>query len=467
MMWALQRSRFGSAMATLGLVVAALTVGTAVPAQGQETTTTLSPRPQPQTTGAPKAIPPDLVALSLPEDMYLHEGAPTEWWYFIGTLHSGRRSFGFEINAASFAGQGGAFSQLSLTDVRNQRHYGRTAPYLPGAAFDASTWAERDPKKDWSARLGSTTQQLSAVQVKSEGTGYTHATVSFEGDGEGASGYAQVNAAGEVTDVYVTSPGTGYTTPPRVVISGDGTGATATAFNSWVTAEAPASDPTRNIHVKALLVDDPTMEKVEYDLTFSQVGRPFFIWGTGIDPSATHQSVVDNNYYYSFTKLQAKGTITVGGKKLPVEGLTWMDHEYGAFGSVDQPVQWILQHIQLSNGWTVQNVDVLADGDTALSDAPAPGYATLQSPDGKIYFVAATTTQTAGSTWTSARSGKTYPTRMKVDIPLFDAQIVVTSLVDSQEFVLGPASVYEGVAQAKGRFRDKPVGGQAWIEARI
>jgi predicted secreted hydrolase len=466
-MWDLRRLRIGSVVVALGVVSAVLTAGTAVPAPAQETTSTLSPRPQPQTTGAPKPIPRDKVALSLPEDMYLHEGAPTEWWYFIGTLHSGSRTFGFEINAASFAGQGGAFSQLSLTDVRNQRNYGRTTPYLPGEAFNASTWAERDPKKDWNARLGSTTEQLSSVQVDSAGTGYTHATVSFEGNGEGASGYALLNAAGGVAEIYVTNPGTGYTTPPSVVISGDGTGATATAFNSWVVAEAPASDPTKNIHVRALLVDDPTMEKVKYDLTFSQIGRPFYIWGTGVDPSATHQSVVDNNYYYSFTKLQAKGTITFGGKKYPVEGLTWMDHEYGAFGSVDQPVQWILQHIQLSNGWTVQNVDVLVDGTSGLSDAPAPGYATLQNPDGKIYFVAATTTQIPGSTWTSSRSGKTYPTSMKVDIPLFDAQIVVTSLVDSQEFVLGPASVYEGVAKAKGTFRDKPIGGQAWIEERI
>jgi predicted secreted hydrolase len=277
----------------------------------------------------------------------------------------------------------------------------------------------------------------------------------------------ELDATGGVADIFVTDPGTGYTTPPKVVIGGDGTGATATAFNSWLAAKAPASDPTRNIRVKGLLVDDPTMEQVTYDLTFSQHGRPFFVWGTGVDPSATQPSLADNNYYYSFTKLQAKGTITVDGKKYTVRGLTWMDHEYGEFGSTDQPVQWILQHIQLDNGWTVQNVEVFADGASPTTDAPGTGYATVQSPDGKIYFVAATTTPVPGATWTSPRSGKTYVTSMKATIPLFDAEIEVTSRLDPQEFVLGPASVYEGVAKATGTFRNKPIKGQAWIEERI
>ena len=208
------------------------------------------------------------MVLSLPRDMYLHVGAPTEWWWFTGTLHSGSRTFGFEINAASFVGQGFAFSQLSLTDVKNQQHYERTTPYLPGKAFNGSTWAESNPGKSWYARLGTSTKKL-----------------------------------------------------------------------NWVSAHAPASNPTKEIHVKAVLVDDPTMKRITYDLTFSQVGMPFYVWGTGVDPQATRASLIDDNYYFSLTHLQATGSISVGGTKYPVRGVTWMDHEYGQFGSLNHPVQ--------------------------------------------------------------------------------------------------------------------------------
>ena len=37
--------------------------------------------------------------LSLPKDMYLHQGAPTEWWWHTGTLRAGNRTFGFEVSA--------------------------------------------------------------------------------------------------------------------------------------------------------------------------------------------------------------------------------------------------------------------------------------------------------------------------------------------------------------------------------
>jgi hypothetical protein len=69
------------------------------------------------TSGAPVPIPASKSAIFLPADQYLHRGAPTEWWWHVGTLQSGDRIFGFEINAAAFSDRGYAFSQIMLTDV--------------------------------------------------------------------------------------------------------------------------------------------------------------------------------------------------------------------------------------------------------------------------------------------------------------------------------------------------------------
>ncbi len=153
--------RFGSVVVVVGAAVVVLITGAA--AQAQHATHTRGP--QPATGGEPTPVPPSKVVLSLPKDMYLHPGAPTEWWWSIGTLRSGSRLFGFEINAASFISRGFAFSQISLTDVKNNRHYERTTPYVSGTPFNGSTWAQSNPNKNWYARLGSPTQQLSGVQV--------------------------------------------------------------------------------------------------------------------------------------------------------------------------------------------------------------------------------------------------------------------------------------------------------------
>lgn len=450
----------------VGAGAAVLVMGVTAALFGSAGSPAIAASPAPSApTAAPKPVPPSAVVLSLPEDMYLHEGSPTEWWWHTGTLRAGNRIFGFEINAASFEQQGFAFSQIMLTDVAKQRHYQRTTLYVPPGNFAATTWAQSDTSKPWYVRLGDPKNKLGGIQVSTPGTGYTSPpTVTFQGNGTGAAALAQLNSAGGVAQIVLVSAGTGYTTPPKVTITGDGSGAKAVAFPTYVSMTAPAANPTKNMHVKALLSDDPSLTPVTINLTLSQKGRPFFVWGTGVNPQAQGTSLQENNYYFSLTRLQATGTITIDGKTLPVEGVTWMDHEYGAFGSAANPVKWILQDMQLDNGFSISNVGIVGDGQQPALNSAMNGYATLESGSGATYLVASTVTP-FGKTWTSKVSGVTYFTKFRVQIPSFGADIVVSTLMDAQEFPgASGGSVYEGVAKAKGTFKKTTVSGTAWIE---
>lgn len=71
------------------------------------------------------------------------------------------------------------------------------------------------------------TDGVSSATVTDGGTGYTEATVAITGDGTGATATAVLDG-GAVSAVVVTNPGTGYTSA-TVTITGDGSGATATA----------------------------------------------------------------------------------------------------------------------------------------------------------------------------------------------------------------------------------------------
>jgi predicted secreted hydrolase len=414
----------------------------------------------------PKPVPPSEVVLQMPRDMYLHEGAPTEWWWHIGTLKAGKRTFGFEINTASFAKDGFAFTQIMLTDVKNQRHYQRTTPYVPPGNFQQDTWAQSDPSLDWYARLGDAANQLGAVQVTNPGSGYTAPPqVTLSGDGSGGTATATLNSSGGVDTIVVTNPGSGYTQPPEVTISGDGTGATARAFPTFASMESPAADPTKNMRVKALLVDDPSLTQVAFDLTLSQEGRPFYVWGTGVNPEAKGTSLQDNNYYFSLTRMHTSGSITIDGRKVDVDGITWMDHEYGEFGTQANPVKWILQDMQLDNGYSVSSASVIEDQAPKV-DVASKGWATLEDDAGKTYLVDTSVTP-IGPTWKSPRTGTTYFTKFRVKIPDFNANVVVTTLMDDQEFPLATSSVYEGVATAQGTFQGARVTGNAWIEQAL
>lgn len=417
----------------------------------------------------PEPVPEENVVLSLPKDMYRHNGAPTEWWWHIGTLRAGDRVFGFELNAASFIGQSFAMTQMSLTDVETEQHYERTQVYIPQpiGVFDVSTWAEGDPSKDWYARLGDASWVVGGFTVTDGGSGYTSAPeVRIEGDGSGASAMAVPDASGAIGQIVLLNPGTGYTQTPTIsIVGGGGSGATAVAVRNSLSMTAPQADPSQDIHVTATLIDDPSLTPIEFDLTFSQQGRPFYVFGTGIEPSATVQSLSTNNYYFSFTRLAASGTITIDGTPYEVSGTTWMDHEYGYFGggTSDSRIRWLLQDMQLDNGYSVSNAGIIGEGFKPQIGVSVDGYATIQDPDGALYYVASRITP-VGELWTSPRTGVAYAQQFRVEIPSFDADIVVTVRVQDQEFALPGASVYEGTAEPEGTFLGKKVGGDAWIE---
>jgi len=339
-------------------------------------------------TPPPFPVPSSASVIRLPADHYLHPGAPTEWWWHMGTLKAGDKTYGFEINAASFSVM--AFTQIMLTDVSNKEHYKQTKVYAP---FPAD-WAESDPAKPWYARLGDPT-----------------------------------------TDAYATM-------------------------------NAPQSDPSRNMVVEASFVDETTGTIVKFSLKLSQEGPPFIVRGSGVTPTPeVPGGVQKNNYYYSLTRLHVSGTVTIGGgEPIAVKGVTWMDHEYGLFGTSEHPVKWFLQDMQLNNGVHISNFTVFS-GTPPTLDVAFPSQATVQFADGTTYFETDCTLTPTGRTWTSSK-GVLFYLEFKIEIPAFAAHFTVTSLVDDQDFPfpVGQVDTYEGVAVASGKFMGHDVHGTAWNE---
>jgi hypothetical protein len=138
-----------------------------------------------------------------------------------------------------------------------------------------------------------------------------------------------------------------------------------------------------------------------------------------------------------------------------------MDHEYGAFGTDANPVKWFLQDMQLDNGVCISNYATLGAGQAPKLNVRTASHCTVQGAEGDIWFVDSFVTP-IGDTWTSP-SGVTYFLQFHVEIPSFNASLLVTSLVPDQTF----SGVYEGVAQARGSFQYRDVTGTAWNEQAL
>lgn len=417
----------------------------------------------------PIPIPSILSGIHLPADHYMHRDAPTEWWWNIGTLTAvDGRIFGFEINAVSYKDRGFGFTQIMLSDVASQAHYQRSTIYVPPYGVDFDTWAQSDPTRDWHVGLGRIDNQLSTIDVVAGGSGYDAETTAeiTGGGGTQAVAYPIVDATtGAVTSIQLTNPGRGYTSLPTVTIHGKGSGAAAKAVHTYVTMDAAWGDPTQNMAIVALLNDEATGQEVLFDLMLSQKGPPFLVWGTGkapMLPAASGVPLATNNFYYSLTNLQATGTIAVNGEIIQVSGVTWMDHEYGFFGTSSSPVKWLLQDTQLDNGWALSNFCIFHGTTPPPLDQPVESFVSLRGPPGQMYVQKSTMTPSNG--WTSPTTGATYALTFEVVIQGF-ADLTFNAQVTDQEFPLpNNGSIYEGIASVTGTFDGKKVTGTGWIE---
>ncbi len=152
------------------------------------------------------------------------------------------------------------------------------------------------------------------------------------------------------------------------------------------------------------------------------------------------------SYYYSFTRLRTKGTLTVSGQSYPVEGLSWMDHEFSSNQLSKGQVGWDWMCLQLDNGTDLMIYrmrDAAGKSDFA--------FATEVTPDGKTRYISGSEIDLRGSDpWKSAASGGAYPQRWEVRIAGLQPMVVKTRFEDQElRPVRSPKVIYyEGAAEA-------------------
>ena len=348
------------------------------------------------------------VFIQLPQDQYRHPGAPTEWWWHIGTLRTDDgRAFGFEINAVGVLTDKTNFGVAmgSITDVQAQQHYS-ALQYMPLA----DSWAETDPAKPWQVGLSS---------------------------------------------------GVGY--PDKVAIQMDG-----------------IDGSVDHMTVRCDFTSKATGKQCSLNLRFEQQGPPLYVFGTGRSGKAGDGPlpVQQYNYYYSYTNLQATGTITIDGETFGVRGTTWMDHDYGVFSRPDGgPVQWMLQDLQLANGLHLSNYVIVKPGDKFKEGVPVESHATMLV-NGESKYVSTRTTPLKPA----VINGDTYFMQFRVDLMSAGHETVyflVDAAVTDQVFKdpTGLNSGYEGNGSGQMLLTlDRPGGGSetvqlsqgdAWIEQML
>jgi predicted secreted hydrolase len=159
------------------------------------------------------------------------------------------------------------------------------------------------------------------------------------------------------------------------------------------------------------------------------------------------------SYYYSLTRMPARGSVTVGGRRFEVAGLAWMDREWSTSALGAELAGWDWVALQLDDGrevmfYRLRRKDGGADRFSAGAIVDAAGRArALSLDDASLEPVDA---------WTSPRSGARYPARWRLRMAGLDLQIA--PVLADQELDVG-TRYWEGAVVVAGT-----VAGRGYVE---
>ncbi|BBO76070.1 carotenoid 1,2-hydratase [Desulfosarcina widdelii] len=168
--------------------------------------------------------------------------------------------------------------------------------------------------------------------------------------------------------------------------------------------------------------------------------------------------------YYSFTRLQAQGELTVEGTRRRVKGSAWMDHEFSTAPLQPGIVGWDWFSLQLSDRTEVM-LFLLRQPDGTVNPASS-GTFVLPSGDAR-HLQAGDLQATPLAYWTSPHSGARYPIQWRLQIPSLELDLALTAGLEDQE-MRTPHSTgvvyWEGSVRARGTRGQKAIEGLGYVE---
>jgi predicted secreted hydrolase len=199
-------------------------------------------------------------------------------------------------------------------------------------------------------------------------------------------------------------------------------------------------------------------DEIAIDLTLTDAKGPILQGDQGYSQKGAEPG--NASYYYSQTRLESEGQVTIDGENFAVSGLSWKDHEYSTAVLGADEVGWDWFSLQFSDGYELMLYSLRhADGSV---DPYSSG--TLIAPDGSATHLAREDfiIQAQGS-WRSPHTEAEYPMGWVIRIPSQQLEFEITPCLRDQELNL-TFIYWEGAVQVSGTHAGATISGVGYVE---
>ena len=225
--------------------------------------------------------------------------------------------------------------------------------------------------------------------------------------------------------------------------------------DDWTLTGAPLGRPDRERMVMRAGEDTPDGRNA---IDFVQIPekRPAIHGHDGVSRKAACASCA--SHYYSYTRLRTTGTLTFHGVPLRVDGLSWMDHEYGSAELQGNQAGWDWFALQLDDHREIMLYNLRQKDGRITPESSG----SIVEPDGSVRYLPrdAFAIEAVGR-WKSPHTGADYPSGWRVRIPSARLDVTLMPTVLDQELAGtsgGGISYWEGSVGIRRADTAQPAG---------
>lgn len=155
-----------------------------------------------------------------------------------------------------------------------------------------------------------------------------------------------------------------------------------------------------------------------------------------------------SSHYYSLTRMQTAGTLTAAGQRRAVDGISWMDHEFGTDELLPNQAGWDWFSLQLDDGRELMFYRLRQKDGTLTPQSSG----SLIDRDGHLTYLARRDIMTtATGTWVSPHTGARYPSGWRMRVPRANLDVMLVPTLRDQELAgaVGGVSYWEGAVDVR------------------
>lgn len=229
-------------------------------------------------------------------------------------------------------------------------------------------------------------------------------------------------------------------------------GAQAAPYRVWLEDWEVAEGPEGSVRLAA------RQGGVAVNLVLRDVKGPVLQGNQGYSQKGPEAG--NASYYYSQTRLESTGTVTVNGEAFEVAGLAWMDHEFSTSALAEGQIGWDWFSMQLADGGELMvfylrradgSVDRFSSGTVIATDGSTRA---LRREDFTI---------TVDDTWRSPDTQAVYPAAWTVVVASEGLRLSVRPYLAGQELRVSYA-YWEGAVEISGERAGVAVNGWGYVE---